>query len=125
MTNNDFYDVTLRRMTRFTIALGAIGALALLAARGPRDAGGFLVGAAISAAGLESWKMLARSLGAPANKPRALALLLGARYLIAGALVYAIVKVSGVTLGAVFAGLLVSLAAVLLEFLYELAFLNR
>jgi len=123
VTNND-YHLTLRRMTRFTLALGAAGALAVLLVRGPRDAGGFLVGAAISAAGLESWKMLARAAGG-SGKPRALALLLGARYLIAGALIYVIVKVTGITLGAVFAGLLVSLAAVLLEFIYELVTLRN
>lgn len=123
---NEFFDRALHRITWITIILGAAGALALLGVRGSRDAGGFFVGAAISTLSLESWKVLARGLDASAGKGvRGLAILLGARYLIAGGVIYAIVKVSGVTLGAVFAGLLISLAAVLLEFLYELAFLNR
>lgn len=125
MITNEPHDRVLHRITLLAMVVGAIGALVLLMVRGPRDAGGFLVGAAISTLSLESWKMLARGLAGSGNKPRGVALLLGARYLIAGGIIYAIVKVSGITLGAVFAGLLVSLAAVLLEFLYELAFLNR
>jgi len=120
---NDFFDHALDRITWIAIVLGVTGALVLLEVRGSRDAGGFFVGAAISTLSLESWKMLARGMDASAGKRvRGLAILLGARYLIAGGVIYVIVKVSGITLVAVFAGLLISLAAVLLEFLYELAF---
>jgi len=123
---SDEFEPTLRRILRFAVLLGLAGAAVAFVIRGPRAAGGFLAGSAISALSLESWKRFARGLNSSETRPGATsAVFLGARYLIAGAVVYAIVKLTGITLGAVFVGLLVSLAAVLLNFLYELAFLKH
>lgn len=122
---DDFYTQALRRITLLTAGLGAAGTLAAWALRGSRDAGGFLVGAAISYASLWSWKRLAGALANSGKAPsRSSAVLFGARYLVAAAVIYAIVEVSGITLGAVFVGLLVSLAAAFLEILYELTVLK-
>ena len=122
-----YYAQAIRRITGLTALLGLLGAGVVLILRGPSVAGGFLVGAVVSLLNLEFWKLLARSLGRAITKPppMAAAVFLGARYLIAGAVIYAIVKVSRITLGAVFAGLLVSLAAIILEILYEYAFLKQ
>lgn len=124
---DEFYAQAIRRITILTALLGPLGAAIALALRGPEIAGGFLVGAIISLANLELWKALARAVGGAKFRPSsaAAAILLGSRYLIAGAVIYAIVRVSRITLGAVFAGLLVSLAAVILEILYEFAFLKH
>jgi len=122
---DEFYTAATARILRLTILIGVAGALVAFAWRGPRAGGGFLTGAAISYVSLLSWKNLADSLGASAKPPaRASAALLGSRYLIAAAIIYVIFKITGITLGAVFAGLLASLAAVLLEILYEVAFLR-
>jgi hypothetical protein len=122
----DEFQRTLDRILRLAASLGLAGFVIALLIRGPRAAGGFLVGAAISALSLESWKRFARGLDASGTKrPGASAVFLGARYLIAGAVIYVIVRVTGINLGAVFVGLLVSLAGVLLNFLYELTFRNH
>lgn len=57
----------LNRMTLFGAAVGIVGALALLAMRGPRWGGGFLVGAVFSLLGLEWWKAIGRGLGSSAK----------------------------------------------------------
>jgi hypothetical protein len=125
--NDEFYAQAIRRITGLTAAVGLLGSGIALIVRGPEVAGGFLVGAAVSLLNLEFWKLIARALGRSLTKPApaAAAVFLGARYLIAGAVIYAIVRVSRITLGAVFAGLLVSLAAIILEILYEYTFLKR
>lgn len=123
---SDEFEATLRRIMFFAFSLGIAGVVAAVLFRGLREAGGFLVGSALSALSLESWWRFARGLSSSGTKSMGMiAAVLGARYLFAGAVVYAIVKITGITLGAVFVGLLVSLAAVLLNFLYELAFLNH
>lgn len=123
---DDFYTGAIARITRLTILVGAAGTLVALGFRGPRAGGGFLIGALISYASLLSWKGLANALGTSGKPPaRASAVALGSRYLIAGAVIYGIFKITGITLGAVFVGLLASLAAVLLEILYEAAFLKQ
>lgn len=125
MSNDFSYDQALRRITYLTLALGAMGTVVALFARGPRVSGGFLLGSLISYASLWSWKSLAGGLARSGTVPRrGSAVFLAARYLIAGTIIYAIVKVSGITLGAVFVGLLVSLAAAFLEILYELTVLR-
>ena len=125
--NDEFYAQAIRRITALTAVLGALGSAIAWMVRGSDVAGGFLVGAVVSLVNLEFWKLIARALGRSISKPppMAAAVFLGARYVIAGAVIYAIVKVSRITLGAVFAGLLVSLAAIILEILYEYAFLKQ
>jgi len=122
---DEFYVAAMARIARMTVVVGAAGTIVALAWRGLPAAGGFLTGAAISYISLLSWKSLANSLGTSGKAPlRGNAVLLGSRYLIAAAIIYVIFKITGITLGAVFAGLLASLAAVLLEILYEIAFLR-
>jgi hypothetical protein len=119
------YDQALGRILRFTLALGAAGTVGALILEGAKGGGGFLVGAVVSLLNFAWLKNLTGSLDSSGKRPwRGSAVLLGARYLIAGAVIYAIVEFSGIAVGAVFAGLLVSLAAVVLEVLYELIFLR-
>jgi hypothetical protein len=116
----------LNRMTLIGAVLGVAGALALLVLRGPRWGGGFLVGAAFSLLSLEWWKAIGRGLGS-SEKGSMLgsATLLFLRLPVVVAIVYVIVRISGIASGAVVAGLLVSTAGIVLEVLYEAAFPKR
>ena len=119
----EFYERALGRMLRIAAVLGAMGTIAALAARGPRPAAGFLLGAVISLINFRWWVNLAGALGGSAKTPlRASAAILGLRYVLVAGVVYGIVKVLEITLAAVLAGLFVSVAAVILELLYELIY---
>jgi len=119
----EYYEQALARMTRTATVLGAAGTIAAVAALGPRTAVGFLIGAIISLVNFRWWVSLAGALGGSAKPPlRGSAVILGLRYLLVAGAVYAIVKLLEITLAAVLAGLFVSVAAVILEILYELIF---
>jgi hypothetical protein len=110
----------LNRMTLFGAAVGIVGALTLLALRGPRWGGGFLVGAVFSLLGLEWWKAIGRGLGSSAKGSiLGSATLLILRLPVVALAVYVIIRISGIASGAVMAGLLVSTAGIVLEVLYE------
>jgi hypothetical protein len=122
----DFYEQALTRMTRIAAVVGVAGSIAVTAARGPRTGAGFLLGAIISFVNFRWWVNLAGALGGSAKVPlRASATILGLRYLLVAAVVYAIVKILEITLAAVLAGLFVAVAAVLLEILYELIYARK
>jgi hypothetical protein len=122
----DFYDRALRRILRMTLALGILGALVALLWRGVNDASGFVIGSSFSLLNFTWWKGLASALGGPSGERplRGNAVFLSARYLVAAALIYVIVRFLGITLAAVLAGLFVSVAAIILEILYELIFIR-
>jgi hypothetical protein len=120
---SEYYEQALARMTRIATALGVAGTIAAVAALGPRTAAGFLIGAIISLVNFRWWVSLAGALGGSARPPlRGSATILGLRYLLVAGVVYVIVKLLEITLAAVLAGLFVSVAAVILEILYELIF---
>ncbi|PYT19402.1 MAG: hypothetical protein DMG59_00360 [Acidobacteria bacterium] len=120
----DFYERALRRIIRITICLGLAGTLAALVAGGPRAGAGFLAGSLISLVNFRFWMSLAAALGGGSGKPplRGSATFLGLRYLIVGGAIYAIVKVLEISLAAVLIGLFVSVAAIIIEILYELIY---
>jgi hypothetical protein len=119
----DYYERALARMMRIAAVVGAAGTIAGVAVRGPRAAAGFLLGAIISLINFRWWVNLAGALGGSAKTPlRASAAILGLRYLLVAGAVYVIVKLLEITLAAVLAGLFVSVAAVILEILYELIY---
>lgn len=110
----------LTRMTWIGAAIGLTGALVLLIAWGPKWAGGFLAGAAVSLSGLEWWKAIGRGLDGSGKTPMlGSTILLMLRLPVLAAIVYVIVNVSGIASGGVLAGLLVSPAGIILEVLYE------
>ena len=124
--DDEFYARAVGRITWLTAGLAVAGAIVAWVVRGPQAAGGFAVGAVISLANLEMFKMIATVLGKGGGGPgkASAGILFGARYLVAGIGIYAIVRITQIALGAVFAGLLVSGGAVLLEILYEITFLK-
>ena len=77
-----------------------------------------IVGAGI--AGLAA-AQVADALGGPAAKPRK-AVFLGLRYAFLGGGAYVILKFSAISLSAALSGLFVSIAAVVLEIIFELAY---
>jgi ATP synthase I subunit len=112
---------------RIACFLGASGTLAFVLARGPRPGIGFLCGAVLSILNLRWWSRLVDSLGRseddPAKVPsRASVGMLIRRYVLAGVAIYVIVKILESALVAVLAGLFVTVAAVILEILYEVLF---
>ena len=119
MLDVNHLDINKSRITRFAAALGALGVIATLALRGPRDAAGFLIGAALSLITVRSWFTLAEAIGASGELPGAGSVVfLILRYgLMAGA-VYATINVLRSNPVALILGLLVSFAAVLLELLF-------
>lgn len=97
------------------------GAAGLLAWRGWTWSAGWLIGSAVSAVNFHWLKQLTESLGESTAKPRK-AVFLGMRYLLLGGGAYVILKYSPISLPATLAGLFVSVAAVIVEILFELAY---
>jgi hypothetical protein len=122
-SNEDVYRRAVGRILRFMKILTAIGTLVAFAWRGGRAGVGFLFGAAIAWIGFLFLKRMVDSLGAaPPKASTRGAVLLGSRYLILGGLAYAILRLTGVNTLAAVTGLFVSLAAVLIEILFELVY---
>ena len=120
-----FLNNALKRVTWFTMASGVVICLAGTVARGPLIGAGILVGAIISVLNFTWLKGLVQAIGGTGERPmRGSAVFLIFRYVLAGALVYAIVTFTGVAIGAILVGLLANLPAILLEVLYELVFLK-
>ena len=113
-----------RAVERIWKVIGAVaggGAVALLVWRGWTWSAGWLIGSAISALNFRWLKQLTDSLGEGDAKPRK-AVFLGMRYLLLGGGAYAILKYSAISLPAALAGLFVSVAAVIVEILFELVY---
>jgi hypothetical protein len=118
------FETALRRIDRVTAALVVIGCLACLILRGWKWALGYLLGAAASHLNFRWLKRVVDSLGeASRRRPGAkLAILMGLRYLLLAAGAYAIVNFTSLSLSAALGGLLVPVAAVILEIVYELIY---
>ena len=123
-----FFDRALRRVDRIAVALAAAAVIAFLVREGWKGALGCGFTSAASVYNLRRLKAVAAGVGgddgggAPSRTGSAVAL--GMRYLILGAICFVIIKFLGVSLAAIFAGLLVSVAAVLAEIIYELLFIR-
>lgn len=123
MSGNDAarMERALARIRRLMALLAALGAVAMLAAKGAAWGAGFLAGALAAMLNFRWLEQVAGGLD-PARGPRRLrwAMLFGLRYVLLGAVGYVIVKVFGFSGLAILAGLLVAAAAVLVELIYEL-----
>jgi hypothetical protein len=120
MTANDpdIYQRTIHRVVRLIIVIGVLGSITATIMRGPRFGFGFLLGASLSCVSFWRWKKFVDALGGTPRRLSAWTWLLRLAVLIAAA--YAIVKYLEVTPAAVFIGLLVSTAAVIVSMIYEL-----
>jgi len=111
----------IHRIWKATFALAAGGTIGLFAVFGWKWGLGFALGAAISALNFRWLKQVAMVLGTGDAKPR-MAVLLGLRYLLLGGCSYVILKYSEISLPALFWGLFVAVAAVLIEIVCELVY---
>jgi hypothetical protein len=121
-----FYDRALRRIDRATYVLAPVLVAGVLAVRGWRDALGCAAGALLSFVNLRLWKRAAAAItnaGKPAQGGSAA--FFGLRYLLLGGAVFVIIKYFGVSVLAVLAGLFISVAAIVLEILYQLIFTSH
>jgi hypothetical protein len=109
------------RIWKLIWAIGAAGAVALVAWRGWWWGAGWVIGTVVSALNFRWLKQLVEAIGAEAAKPRK-AVFLGMRYLLLGGGAYVILKFSAISLPAALSGLFVSVAAVIVEILLELAY---
>ena len=110
-------------MERIGLALASVGTVAVFLAQGSRGGIGFLCGAIISLLNFRWWKSLVNALGATQAVPiRGKAVILGFRYLLIGGAIYVIVRYLEVSLVAILVGLFVSIAAAIIEILYELIY---
>jgi hypothetical protein len=112
------------RIWKMTLAFGFAGALTFWIWRGWTWSAGFVLGAAISALNFRWLKRVAMLLGSSEAKPK-MAVILGLRYVILGAIAYVILKYSAISISAMFWGLFVSVAAVVGEILFELIYGTR
>ena len=112
-------DLSISRVTRITVAVGVAGIVIAFGLRGPRDAVGFLIGAALSLASVRSWFKLAGIVGTSGELPNAGSVLfLVLRYLLIAGAVYATIYVLRSSPGILILGLLVSFVAILIELVF-------
>lgn len=116
-----FLDRAVERIWKVMWCVAGGGAIALLVWRGWTWSAGWLIGSAVSALNFRWLKQLTDALGGEAGKPRK-AVFLGMRYLLLGGGAYVILKYSAISLPAALAGLFVSVAAVIVEILFELIY---
>jgi hypothetical protein len=124
-TDEGFFAAAVERISRWMVWLTGMGVLAALALGGWRAAGGFLAGSLASYLNFRWLKRLVEALGSDASgkPPRArAAIFVGLRYLLLAVGGYVILKSSVVSLPAALAGLFVSVAAVILEIIFELVY---
>ena len=116
--DSDIYRRTIQRVVRLIAVIGTLGSIAAAIVKGPRFGAGFLLGASLSWLSFWRWKKVVDALGAAPARRSARTWLLRFALLIAAA--YVIVKYLEVPPAAVFIGLLVSAAAVIVSMIYEL-----
>ena len=127
MTTPDdvFYERALGRIHQGILVLAAAGTLAALRWRGWTSAAGFALGSAVSWLNYRWLKQIADSLGGRSRPPTRMAVLLGLRYLLLGGGAYVILRFSKISMPSALIGLFVSVAAVIVEILFELAYAPR
>ncbi len=118
------YRRALHRIEQFTLFLAVAGLVLIWGMFGYRHAIGFATGSILAYLSFLMMKRMVNALGSsPEEQPRsarASAIAMGFRYLVIGAVVFAMIRVSGVGPWPVFAGLMTTVAAVLAEIVYEL-----
>jgi hypothetical protein len=117
-------DLALDRIRKATFALAAGGAIGAFAWRGWTWGAGFALGSAVSWLNYTILKQVAYAIGRPQTRKR-LVVFMGLRYLIFGGGAYVILRFSKISMLAVLLGLFVSVAAVIVEIIIQLAYAPR
>jgi hypothetical protein len=118
MTDPEF---ALPRIHKATFAIAAGGVIGALAWRGWTWGAGFALGALASWLNYRWIKQVAYAVGTP-NPPKRIVVMFGLRYLLLGGGTYAILMLSKVSTTAMLVGLFVSVAAVIVEIIIQLAY---
>lgn len=120
----DFFGRATQRINLWMTILAAAGAASAFVWRGWEWAAGFALGAAASWLNFCWIRKLVEALGGAAGgRPRKrLAIVLGLRYLLLAGAAYAILNYSSLSLTAALVGVFVSVAAVIVEILFELIY---
>lgn len=119
--DEQFLERAVARITKVMFAFAAAGVIAALLWRGLAWGGGFALGSLVSWLNFRWLKQLVYTLGSDRARPRR-AVKLGFRYLLLGGGAYVILKYSSVSQPAALGGLFVSVAAVIVEILFELVY---
>jgi len=120
------YDRASNRLARLVVALGLLGTVGALAWRGWPWGAGFFLGSLISTLNFGWLRRMVDSLSPAApRKRRRGSVFLALRYLLLGAVAYAIVRYSSVSLPAVFAGVFVLTAAIMIEVVIEIVYARK
>ena len=117
------YRGAVRRLERIMLLLAAVGVIGFaLAGRMPASAG-FFAGSTIA---ILNFRWLRKGVGSigDTNRPPKMrsAAFLGMRYVLLAAALYAMMKLFGISLMAALAGILIPVAAAVVEILYELIY---
>lgn len=101
--------------------LAALGTIVTFLWKGAPYGVGFLIGSLIAMVSFRLTHRMVSSIGGPGNsKPQTWKIvLMGSRYVIITAVIYAILNIYGFNIVAALCGLFIAAAAVLLEILYE------
>ena len=114
----------LARIGKAMFALAAGGTLGAFAWRGWTWGAGFALGSTVSWLNYSFLKQVAYAIGKPQTRKR-LVVFMGLRYLIFGGGAYVILRFSKISMPAVLCGLFVSVAAVIVEIVIQLAYATR
>ena len=113
-----FYDRAILRLDRITVVLAGLIVIAMTILEGWRGALGSGAGAAFALFSFRTWKRVAAAVtGGTGSRPWSALLI---RFTILAATLFVIIRYFGVSAWAVLAGLMVSVAAVIVEIVYEL-----
>ncbi len=118
------YDRAANRIGRIILALAVLGTVLAFALRGWKWGGGFLLGALISGLNFRWLRRLVESLGGDRPRRRG-AVFLAFRYLLLAGVAYVILRFSSVSLPALFAGVLVLTAAIMIEAVIEIVYARK
>ena len=123
-SDEDIYRNAVARILRLMAVFAGGGTVAGFVWRGWKWGAGFAFGAGVTWVNFLLLQKLTESLGVAGRKPPSTgsAFFLGSRYLILGGIVYATLRFTSISGLAAAIGLFVSLAAVLVEILYELVY---
>jgi hypothetical protein len=113
-----FYDHALTRLSRVSVMLALTAVVVMTFLEGWRGALGAAGGALFSLGSLHRWKRVADALGSSSKTRLRIVVLLS--YALLSASVFVIIRYFGVSAWSVVAGLFVSMAAVIVEIVYEL-----
>ena len=116
--DGDIYRNIIRRVTRLILVIGVAASIAAAVVRGSRYGFGFLLGALLSWASFWRWRKVVDALGGAPKQRSAWTWITRFAVLVIAA--YVTVRYLGVSPEAVFLGLLVSAAAVIVALIYEL-----